>query len=635
MIKKNISRRDFIKKTANYSLAGVFLSPAASINSPTSVSNPSAVAEVNKRLGTIDLKTFASPGTEYRGVPLWFFNDKLDVSEVLRQLRSMRYAGWGRVLLRMYRGLLGSPYDEKWNEVTHEVLKACEALDMKVFLQEGNVPFPGMKEEYGQKMLVRRPLNEPAYRNETLMKRIGKYAYYRHVAFDPVRTTAFRRIDTLDPEAMSAYLEELFGFLYDKFGYAFGKTIDAIWVDEPRARNAEGLPSDSLPWTTKLPSIFEKEWGYSLLDALPSLFEDVGDFQKIRHQYWRTICHLFTQGYWKKMGEFCERYNIKFSGHQYGEDTFGRQMEFTINCMPHYEYMQRPGIDHLTGTLTWPRWDPNGYPFILTPKQVSSVAHQLGKKEVLCEMYGVSDQGTSFKDRKWIFDWLAVLGINYRCYHGAFYSLRGFRKGVYPMTLNYQQPWWNDNRIIADYAARLSYVLRQGRYRADILIIHPIESYYLAPEEGLKDPNATGPLNMDFQAISHNLLKIQRPYDFGDESLLAKYGKVNTDTLSLGEIVYKTVIIPSIKTLRKSTVDILTEFLDNGGNVISVGTLPTLIDGEINSHITKFNQKITRIANEPRTLNLALNKITPPEIQVIPVNNTSVETIWIHERELN
>jgi len=640
MTGKKFSRRDFIRKSSNVSAAGIVLSTVPLI--PACINPSSDTSKEEKSLsgpdpgyGILDPSTFASPGTEYRGAPLWFFNEKIDIDESIRQLKEMRYAGWGLVLPRKFPGLLEIPYGEKWNQMIHEVLKTCEILDMKVFLQEGNVPFPEMKKEYGLKMLVRRRADEKLHENETLISRVGEYSYYEHLSYSSAGTTAFRSLDAMDTKAVSAYVESVIGYLLKKFGYAFEKSVDAIWVDEPRARNASGLPKDSMAWTTLLPSVFEKEWGYSLVENLPSLFEDVGNYKKVRHHYWRTICTLFNQNYWKLMEEICDKHKIKFSGHQYGEDTFGRQLEYTINCMPHYEYMQRPGIDHLTGTLTWPRWDRNGYPFILPPKQASSVANQLGKKEVLSEMYGTSDQGTSFLDRKWIFDWLAVLGINYRVYHGAFYSLRGNRKRVWPMTLNFQQPWWKGNRIIADYAARLSYVLRQGKYQADILIIHPIESYYMEAGLSKLDLTETGPLNMDFQNISHNLLKIHRPYDYGDESILAKYGKISKRNLRVGEMEYPVVIIPSIGSLRKSTVKLLKEFINAGGHVISVGKLPEMIDGELNDEIKSLTDNISQVENEPEALIKTVNKIVPASLMIRSLNQKSTDNIWIQERKLD
>ena len=631
MTKKNLSRREFIKKTANASLAGAVFSPGTSVINSSLLQDKSKTSNSECKFGYLCPNEFYNPGTDYRGVPLWLWNDRLDKDEVIRQLKGIKYAGWGLVLPRRFDGLLHVPYQKEWNDIMQEVLKTCESLKMKVFLQEGNVPFPAMKKEYGHKMLVRRPVNETPPESETLILKKGEYAYYLHLAYDPVRTTAFRKIDTLDENSMNAYFTSLFGFYSKTFGDALGKTIDSVWVDEPVTRRAQGLPPDSVPWTTKLTSIFEKQWGYSLTDNIPSLFEETGDFRKVRYHYWRTICELFTETYWKLMHDFCDKHGVYFSGHQYGEDSFARQLHHAINCTPHYEYMQRPGIDHLTGSLHW----PSDEPFIMPPKQASSVAHQLNKEQVLCEMYGVSDQGTSFEDRKWIYQWLAVLGMNFRCYHGTFYSMRGHRKRVWPLNLNYQQPWWNDNRIAGDFGARISYALRQGKYKADILMIHSMESYYLDPKLENREPVKTGKLNQDFIETSHNLLKIQRSYDYGDESLLAKYGKIKNNKISLGEIEYKIVIIPSVETLRKTTIDILTKFMNNGGTVAAVGTLPKLIDGESSGNISKFNSKLKTITNNPKALKTFLDKVTPSETKLVHLNNISTETIWLMEKQLD
>ena len=71
-----------------------------------------------------------------------------------------------------------------------------------------------------------------------------------------------------------------------------------------------------------------------------------------------------------------------------GEDTFISQLQYSVNVMPQYEYMDIPGIDHLTMSLYWPTGDP----FIYTPKMASSVANQMGKKEVLSEVFKHIDE---------------------------------------------------------------------------------------------------------------------------------------------------------------------------------------------------------------------------------------------------
>lgn len=640
-MKNNLSRRDFIKKTSGIPMSGVFLSLSGLPKITKSADSIKKDLTVKKQLGELDFKVFSNPGGDYRGVPFHFYNDDIDPKEAVRQVRSMRYAGWGKVLPRRYGGLLNPTYGKDWNNTIREVVKACKEMNMKVFLQEADkngwysaapTEIPGMKDEYRNKFIIKRDVDEKPDNYETLITKSDRYAYYQHVVYPQKGwENSFCLLDLLDEDVVNSYLSALFTFLDQKFGDEFGKTIEAMWVAEPHIMMGRPRSNDSYPWTPKLPEIFEKEWGYSLIENIPNIFDDIGDYQKVRYHYWRTLSSLLTSSYSKTMQKWCNKYKLKFTGHLMGEDTYVSQLQYSANIMPLFEYMDIPGIDHLTMDLNWPTGDP----FIYTPKQAFSVANQLGKKEVLAEMYGCSDLGNSFEDRKRVYQWLAVMGINYRNYHGAFYSLRGQRKRSYPVNLNLQQPYWDNNRFIGDYAARLSYVLRQGKYKADVLVLNTIESYYLTGKIKRKISKIVVPIHQNLINLSHNLFKIQRGFDYGCETLMAKYGKVENSYLTIGEMQYGTVILPSMNTLRKSTLKLLNDFIDSGGTIFSVGSLPTTIEGEANKEIESFNSKLIKISNDPVSLQSKLDNLLPPEIQVKSLNGNSSETIWIQQRNLD
>jgi hypothetical protein len=71
---------------------------------------------------------------------------------------------------------------------------------------------------------------------------------------------------------MEAYRREI--------GGQFGKHCPGVFTDEPQIRPAGGLP-----WTDHLPDEFQKRWGYSLIDQLPSLAQPLGDWKRVRHNY--------------------------------------------------------------------------------------------------------------------------------------------------------------------------------------------------------------------------------------------------------------------------------------------------------------------------------------------------------------
>ena len=88
--------------------------------------------------------------------------------------------------------------------------------------------------------------------------------------------------------------------------------------------------------------------------------------------------------------------------------------------MPHYEYLHIPGMDWLGRQINPPT----------TPLQVASVAHQLGKNQVLSETFALTGWNVSFEEFKWMYEWQMVRGITLLCPHLEGYSLRGIRKRI-------------------------------------------------------------------------------------------------------------------------------------------------------------------------------------------------------------
>lgn len=583
------------------------------------------------------LEEFKNPGGNYRGVTLWMLNDKLEKQEIIRQLESFYQAGWGAVITRTFMGLRTKYLSEEWMEITEEIINKAKSLGIKVWLQEADknaaaympTGIPGMEEDFRNIVLIKREESEKCEENESLLSVQDGYAFYEKKIVPPGDwKNLLCVLDLLDPRTVSIYLERAYKPLL-RFKEEFGETVEAIWVDEPLLRATQS-PTLSLPWTKEFPKLFREKWGYSILDHLTSLFFNVGDFIKIRHHYWRLITEIFKDVYFRQVYEWCERNRVKFTGHLMGEDTLFRQLTWSGTTMSYYEFMGIPGIDFLTADLTWPCGDP----FLLPPKQCSSVAHQLGKKEILCEMYGVSPQSLNFEDRKKIANWLMVLGVSYRCYHGSFYSMRGRRKRFYPPHLSYQQPYWKYNRLIADYFARVSFMLRQGKYCADILVIHPIESAQCVFTPG-EENQSIKELNNSLVSLSKNLMDLKRSFDYGDESLLMKYGSVENDSLKVGDMRYKVIILPSLITLRRDTFNLIRRLVDNGGKVISVGELPCRIDGEESQDLELLKKMVIKVENTKEDLERVLSLYLSPEIEVISDKGDLVEDIWVHHRILN
>jgi len=560
---------------------------------------------------------FARPPAAYRGVTLWMLNDDLKPERLAEQLDGFRAAGWGAVIARTFNGLMVEYLSDEWMRLMDGIVAHCERIGLRLWLQAAYMPsaMPDLPRErqYRGMRLVRE--GDPIPAGAEVFARDARGAYVLEFK-DTI-------VNLLDRAAVAAYLHKAYDEIwYARFARHFGRTIEAVWVDEPHFR--PGL----LPWSAELPARFRQDWGYAIESELPGLFVEEGDWRAVRHHYWRTAVSLFMEGYFAPVAEWCAQHGVKFAGHLMGEDTLNSQISWTGATMPAYAYMQLPGIDHLTMSLRW----PTGKKFILAPKQMTSVANQVGAEEALCEMYGVSSHRITFAERKRIADWMAALGVSVRCLHGSFYSMRGRRKRIYAPNLADVEPWWDLNRAVSDYAARAGYALRQGVRDAGVLVLHPQESVFCIYDafaqghehDRSREKRDIADWDTRLVTLCDALLSIQRDFEFGDETRLAASGRVSRSALRVGRAEYRAVVLPDLITIRRSTLDLLLAFAAAGGPVFAAGRLPEAVDGRFGPalqaddilRLERLRGLVRPVAPARAELRAALDAALPPPFRV-------------------
>ncbi len=108
------------------------------------------------------------------------------------------------------------------------------------------------------------------------------YAYREYATDDPWFNN-HPYVDTLNPEAVRAFLESTHEVYAKTFQGEFGKTIPSIFTDEPQFAPKQRLDFAAekkdvfLPWTEGLEELFETRFGTSLLDQLPELVWERAD----------------------------------------------------------------------------------------------------------------------------------------------------------------------------------------------------------------------------------------------------------------------------------------------------------------------------------------------------------------------
>jgi hypothetical protein len=369
-------------------------------------------------------------------------------------------------------------------------------------------------------------------------------------------------VNLLSPGVTEKFLEVTMEPYRREIGKQFGKRVPGVFCDEPNIR-----PVGDLPWSETLAQEFQKRWGYSLLDHLPSLMRPVGDWRKIRHNYFQVLNDQFIEHWSKPYHDYCETNHLEWTGHYWDHEW--------PNCagvpdnMAMYAWHQRPAIDCLMNQYAEHTHGQFGNARM--PRELSSVANQLGMKRTLCEVYGAGGWDLRFEDMKRIGDWLEVLGVNTLNQHLSYVTLRGARKRDHPQSFSYHEPWWAAYHVSADYFARLSLALSQGEQINRVLVLEPTTTAWMYQGDRAKLTE----IGDSFCKLVMALEGAQVEYDIGDEDLIARHGALDGGSLKIGSRTYRQVVLPPlIENVNSKTKT----FLDQVGVAVT-GMKPERVDG--------------------------------------------------------
>lgn len=560
------------------------------------------------------------PPKEYRPIPFWSWNEKLDEEILKWQIREMNKAGIGGYFMHA-RGGLETPYlGDEWMNCIKACIEEGKKLGMNSWCYDeegwpsgfaGGI-VTGMGDKYHVRFIVCDKVKVADAHvdkdvlcictiddNSTMIHEanVDDLPSDQNIWIVTQKSNPYY-IDVLNEEVVKAFIESTYDKYYRTFKEDFRKNMLGFFTDEPQYTRTQ------IPWSYILPQKFKQKFGYDIVKVLPALFVDCLGYEKIRYDFWSLVNELFTSSFGKQLYEWCEQHNCKLTGHVLAEDSLMGQMNSSAGCMPFYEYMHIPGMDWLGRRIGNP----------VTPKQVSSVANQLGKKFVITETFALCGWDVSLEELKWIAEWQYVNGVNLMCQHLESYSIRGLRKRDYPPSLFYQQSWWDEYKQFNDYFARLGVFLSSGRDKASVLLIHPVKSAWIAYNNTHNDKLKA--LDSDFVWATETLSGLHFDHHYGDETIIGKYGSVDKTFFKIGNCSYNAIIIPSAITLDKKTIELLTQFAENGGLVISTGYFPRLCEGKENKLLKQLGEKVVHIGKNSLCLYNALKDGHPNHISI-------------------
>ena len=562
---------------------------------------------------------FLNPPVDFRSAPFYALNDKLDTTELIRQINGFKEGGYGGSFLHSRGGLLTEYMGKEWWEAMDVSVRTSKQIGLKAwFYDEDKWPsgfaggkIPLMSEEFHARCLSRIDKNEKVKDDDKVLFEDGKFRYIIHKARMGngwFNGTCYD--DLLNPNMVKAFIDSAYAPYLERYKDDIGKTVPGIFTDEPQvAPRVSGGKEGSISFSPFIIVKFREMHGYDLLPEIPSLFDTIGNFRKLRYDYYQTLSHCFEANFTQQIGEYCAGMNAVFTGHLNGEESFSSTMINSGNSMVNYRHMQMPGIDML-GLHYIP---------LNVPKSVASVANQYGISRRLSESYGISGQNMNFEDRKWLLDYLTQSGINFIVPHLTLYSMKGERKRDYPPNFSPAQPYWAYNHLFEEYTGRMCYVNTLGKYATDIVVIHPLESEYF----GIKNQ-----CYQQYDLCLKMLQKAHRNYDLGDEQIIADIAKIDNGKFIIGQMAYKVVVLPEMLVIRQTTLNLLKQFKASGGIILATGRYPDYVNGDLKPQAIDSLKQLSQVVEKDELIKM-LNNVLPP---VYTIEGPDNELICSHFR---
>ena len=392
--------------------------------------------------------------------------------------------------------------------------------------------------------------------------------------------------DKLSAAAMDVHFTNMMGRLIANAGPLAGQSLVATHIDSWEV----GWQN----WTPKFREEFLKRRGYDLLPWLPCAAESISErvrtgntaanvtrylrsfdnaemTARFRWDFEQTISELLAENYVGRLAELAHEHGLRLSIEGY-DLPFGDEGIYSASA-------DEPMSEFWTGTSSWSKGF-NEHKGI----QMASVAHTTGKTIVGAESF------TSDEREKWmkhpatikaLGDMQFCFGVNrfviHRFAHQPYLDRApGATMGPWGLYYERTQTWWEMSTAWHEYLARCQFMLRQGKFVAEICYLRPE-----IPNQTYFTPNPPPPAGYRYDEISAKALI---------ERMSVKDGKL---VLPDG-MTYRVLVLPDQTAMTPALARKIKSLVADGATV--VGSRPKTSPGL--QDYPKCDEEVAAIGNE-------------------------------------
>ncbi len=373
-------------------------------------------------------------------------------------------------------------------------------------------------------------------------------------------------ISLSDKEATEAFIRVTHEKYAERLSDEFGKGVMAFFTDEPSliSWNIRAAVYPIVPWHRTYPEAFQAAYGYPIELAVVAVVTKRGpEYIKRRCDFWEFIGESVAENFFGTIQNWCHAHGLKSSGHMLEEERLQAHVYNYGSMYKCGKRMDWPGIDQLDSEPQ--RLMNTGS--IPIARLLASFADVSGENESFTEF---SDHTSRMENKQVGMNWIRS-SVNWH-----------YAMGINNLTSYYNFENFTDNEVkeLNQYAARLGYLIRQGKRDSKVAVLYPeaaIWATYTPSTEvrAVDKSEDTMRVNDCFPKISWELLHRQIDFDYVDEQLLLD-GEIQDGKLLYKARAYECVIFPAAHVLSIATVDKMAQMLDAGIGIVLIGDLPKI-----------------------------------------------------------
>ncbi|MDR2466889.1 MAG: hypothetical protein LBD35_05795 [Prevotellaceae bacterium] len=357
-----------------------------------------------------------------------------------------------------------------------------------------------------------------------------------------------------------------------------------------RALFCDSMELEGANWYGDFLDDFRRRKGYDISPYLPFILYKVGhmgqavegaavtlltgaakeEVTRAKYDFFTACMEMMRDNFLKPYTQWCNRHGYKSRVQAYGREFHPLEASLEVD-IPECETW----FFYADGTKNRNFHSLPAY--MNVNKFVASAAHFTGKKEVSCEELTNTDAvfNVTLERIKMAGDQSNLSGVTHSILHGFNYSppetpFPGWiRYGTY---FNERNPWWKYFKLWAAYKTRISTVLQETEYFADIAVMHPLADLWT-----LHGPQRDPFPELHYPAYQYKVWEAihqnGNSCDYISENILQR-SSVENGFLTYGSRRYNTLMLLEVESLEPDTAEALLSFVAGGGRLIFVGKEP-------------------------------------------------------------